>query len=37
MLIEYLPFVTLLLALYIAGGGVLLRGGPAGTPLRQHR
>ncbi len=32
ILIEYLPFVTLLLALYTAGGGVLLRGGPAGTP-----
>ncbi len=32
ILIDYLPFVTLLLALYTAGGGVLLRGGPAGTP-----
>ncbi|HTI79713.1 MAG TPA: sodium:proton antiporter [Acetobacteraceae bacterium] len=32
MVIEYLPFVTLLLALYTAGGGVLLRGGLAGTP-----
>ena len=32
MLIEYLPFVTLLLALYTAGGGVLVRGGPVGTP-----
>jgi Na+/H+ antiporter NhaD/arsenite permease-like protein len=32
ILIEYLPFVTLLLALYTTGGGVLLRGGPAGTP-----
>jgi Na+/H+ antiporter NhaD/arsenite permease-like protein len=32
MLIEYLPFVTLLLALYAAGGGVLIRGGPAGRP-----
>jgi len=32
LLIDYLPFVTLLLALYAAGGGVLLRGGPAGTP-----
>ncbi len=29
---EYLPFVTLLLALYAAGGGILVRGGPAGTP-----
>lgn len=33
MVVDYLPFVTLLLALYTAGGGVLLRGGPAGTPL----
>jgi Na+/H+ antiporter NhaD/arsenite permease-like protein len=32
ILIEYLPFVMLLLALYTTGGGVLLRGGPAGTP-----
>jgi Na+/H+ antiporter NhaD/arsenite permease-like protein len=32
VLIEYLPFATLLLALYTAGGGVHLRGGPAGTP-----
>jgi Na+/H+ antiporter NhaD/arsenite permease-like protein len=32
ILIEYLPFITLLLALYAAGGGVLLRGGPGGTP-----
>ena len=32
VLIEYLPFITLLLALYAAGGGVLLRGGPGGTP-----
>jgi Na+/H+ antiporter NhaD/arsenite permease-like protein len=33
LLVEYLPFATLLLSLYTAGGGVLLRGGPAGTPL----
>lgn len=33
ILIDYLPFVTMLLALYTAGGGVLLRGGPAGSPL----
>jgi Na+/H+ antiporter NhaD/arsenite permease-like protein len=33
LLIDYLPFVTLLFALYAAGGGVLLRGGPAGTPI----
>ena len=32
LLIEYLPFIAMLLALYAAGGGVLLRGGPAGTP-----
>ena len=32
LVIEYLPFVALLLALYTTGGGVLLRGGPAGTP-----
>jgi len=32
VLIEYLPFVTLLFALYAAGGGVLIRGGPAGRP-----
>lgn len=29
---EYLPFITLLLALYTAGGGVLLRGTLVGTP-----
>jgi Na+/H+ antiporter NhaD/arsenite permease-like protein len=33
VLIEYLPFMAMLLALYTAGGGVLVRGGPAGTPL----
>jgi Na+/H+ antiporter NhaD/arsenite permease-like protein len=32
LLIDYLPFVTLLGGLYIAAGGVLLRGGPRGTP-----
>jgi Na+/H+ antiporter NhaD/arsenite permease-like protein len=32
VLIEYLPFITLLSALYAAGGGVLIRGGPAGSP-----
>lgn len=32
VLIEYLPFVTLLLALFTAGGGILLEGGPWGTP-----
>ncbi len=30
--VEYLPFVTLLLALYTAGGGILVRGVIAGTP-----
>ena len=29
---EYLPFVTLLLGLYTAGGGILIRGGLRGTP-----
>ncbi|MDQ1078885.1 sodium:proton antiporter [Pseudoroseomonas cervicalis] len=29
---EYLPFITLLLALYTAGGGVLLKGNLVGTP-----
>ncbi len=33
LLIEYLPFVTLLGALYTAAGGILLRGGPAGRPI----
>jgi Na+/H+ antiporter NhaD/arsenite permease-like protein len=32
ILAEYLPFVTLLLALFAAGGGILVRGGPIGTP-----
>lgn len=32
LLADYLPFIALLLALYTAGGGVLLRGGLAGTP-----
>ena len=32
LLIDYLPFVTLLGALYVAAGGVLLSGGPRGTP-----
>jgi Na+/H+ antiporter NhaD/arsenite permease-like protein len=30
---EFLPFVLLLLALFAAGGGILVRGGPSGTPL----
>ncbi len=32
ILLEYLPFVALLLALFTAGGGILLEGGPWGTP-----
>ena len=32
MVIDYLPFIALMLALYTAAGGVLLRGGFAGTP-----
>ncbi len=32
LLADYLPFIALLLALYTTGGGVLLRGGLAGTP-----
>jgi Na+/H+ antiporter NhaD/arsenite permease-like protein len=32
LLIEYLPFVSLLGGLYVAAGGVLVRGGPRGTP-----
>ena len=32
ILMEYLPFVTLLLVLFTTGGGVLVRGGVSGTP-----
>lgn len=32
ILLDYLPFVTMLLSLYAAGGGVLIRGGATGTP-----
>ncbi|WP_235035346.1 sodium:proton antiporter [Roseomonas sp. 18066] len=32
MLGEYLPFITLLLALYVTGGGVVLQGRLPGTP-----
>jgi Na+/H+ antiporter NhaD/arsenite permease-like protein len=32
VLVEYLPFLSLLLALFAAGGGVLVIGGPAGSP-----
>lgn len=31
-LTEYLPFVTLLLALFVAAGGIVIRGGSAGSP-----
>ena len=31
-LVDYLPFVSLLLALFTAGGGILLEGGPWGRP-----
>ena len=30
---EFFPFVLLLLALFTAGGGILVRGGPSGTPF----
>lgn len=32
LLTEYLPFISVLLALYAAAGGILIRGGPGGTP-----
>jgi Na+/H+ antiporter NhaD/arsenite permease-like protein len=32
MILEYVPFIALLLALYTAGGGVLLKGTLVGTP-----
>lgn len=32
ILVEYLPFISLLLALFTAGGGVLVRGGASGSP-----
>jgi Na+/H+ antiporter NhaD/arsenite permease-like protein len=32
VVLEYIPFMALLLALYTAGGGVLLRGSLVGTP-----
>lgn len=34
-LTEYLPFVLLLLALFVIAGGVVVRGRPGGTPLRN--
>ncbi len=33
VLTEYLPFISLLAAIYAIGGGVLLAGGPWGTPV----
>jgi Na+/H+ antiporter NhaD/arsenite permease-like protein len=33
LLTDYLPFVTMLGALYVVAGGVQIRGGPPGTPL----
>lgn len=30
---EYIPFIALLLALYVTGGGVLLKGSIVGTPM----
>ena len=32
MLVDYVPFIALLLATYAIGGGILLEGGPWGTP-----
>jgi Na+/H+ antiporter NhaD/arsenite permease-like protein len=32
LLLDYVPFITMLLALYTTGGGILVRGGLAGTP-----
>ena len=32
VLVDYLPFVTVLAAMYAVGGGVLIKGGPWGTP-----
>jgi hypothetical protein len=33
MLVDYLPFVTILLAMYAVGGGILIEGGPWGAPV----
>jgi Na+/H+ antiporter NhaD/arsenite permease-like protein len=33
LIAEYMPFVTMLGALYVVAGGVQIRGGPPGTPL----
>lgn len=32
LLNEYLPFISLLVALYVSGGGIVVRGGPWGRP-----
>ncbi len=32
LVMDYLPFITLLLAMYAVAGGVLIQGGPWGTP-----
>ena len=32
ILVEYLPFVTLLLVLFVTGGGIMVRGGLPGSP-----
>ncbi len=32
ILVQYLPFITLLLALYVAAGGIVIAGGPWGQP-----
>ena len=34
---EYIPFIALLLALYVTGGGVLLKGSIVGTPMTLPR
>mgnify|MGYP003694269399 CR=1 FL=1 len=36
-LLEYVPFVAMLFALFTIAGGICLRGTLAGTPARQHR
>ena len=32
VLLEYLPFVALIFALFTVGGGIVVQGGPWGTP-----
>ena len=31
--LEYIPFIVLIYALFVVAGGILVRGGPTGTPL----